>query len=677
MRSLMRRARRVAIVLAVTLTGSAAQLAAQNIERHLTTTLTGRAYQPAMVRFTAQGSEAILNLSRVNGRCISTTACTSDANCTAFPGAICAGSPLRCQVPVDALVGQVAVIEAARFCELAACAGVSLGAVCSGSEICPVGQTHCGSQGSCHTCPAADALCLCDGGSTCDDPDAALGTAGVAFSDGFDDGGNPNLWLLDNSHLDTTTLDSRLVLGPGAALPEGVSVAVSGTRFRLTPGIDYVLFLKHAVNPRQSWAECYPAARMSAFLTSRAPQWCDLDDDGYSGTDCSDTDGGAWGIPGEPGGVSFTKSGGATNLSWTAPANLGGTAAATTYRVYGGSRTDLPNLLNGSQDSCLVAATSAVAATIPGNPAPGELVWYLVRAGNSCAEGSAGTASSGPRIQNARGCDDGIACTVDLCDASLACAHSPIDAACDDSNPCTADACSPVSGCLHGPVSCDDGNSCTDDGCDPGLGCYHTNNTAPCDDGNACTTGEACSGGICTGPSLGHLVISQVQTAGANADDEFVELYNPNAAPVLMSGLSLQYKSAVGSSYLVVPLAPVTIPAHGWYLVARSAYTGSVVRDQINIAFLMAAAGGNLFLVAGTSALTGTCSSSGLIIDKVAWGTGNCPEGAVAPAPAALNGILRNPGGGCGNGADTNNNAADFQSQVPSTPRNQFSPPQP
>lgn len=678
----MRRAGSFAAIFAATLAAGAGPIGAQNVTQALTTSLNGRSYQPTYIRFTAQGSEAILNLSRVNGRCASTTPCVSVADCSAFPGATCSGSPQRCQVPIDALVGQVAVVEAARLCELAACAGVSLGAVCSGSEICPAGQTHCGTPGSCHTCPAALALCLCDGQSTCDEPDATLGAAGVPLADGFDNGANPNMWLLDGAQLDNTTLDSRLVLGPGAALVDGASVAVAGTRFHVSAGTDYVLVLKHAVNPRQSWAQCFPPGSMSVFLTSRAPRWCDLDDDGFSGTDCAPANGQAWAVPGEPAGVSLSISGGVTTLAWAAPSSPGGTPAGTLYRVYGGSRSDLPALLNGSADSCQVAATPSLAFTISGNPAPGALAWFLVRAANACAEGTAGAASAGPRIHNPQGCDDGIACTIDACNASLGCVHTPNDTACDDTNACTTDACSTVSGCSHQDISasCDDGNPCTDDSCAPASGCVHAANTAPCDDGSACTTGETCSDGTCGVPVTNLLVISQIQTSGDGgtpADDEFVELYNPTAAPINLSGVSLQYKSATGMTYQVVPLSPVVIPSHGWYLVARSAYDGGVVRDQVNIAFLMAAAGGNLFLVNGTTALTGSCSTSASIIDKVGYGTGNCPESSATTAPGENNGILRKPGGSCGNGSDTNNNASDFQAQIPATPRNRFSTPQP
>ena len=44
-------------------------------------------------------------------------------------------------------------------------------------------------------------------------------------------------------------------------------------------------------------------------------------------------------------------------------------------------------------------------------------------------------------------------------------------------------------------------------------------------------------------------------------------------------------------------------------------------------------------------------------------------------APAANNSVVRKPGGTSGSGQDTNNNAADFQSQVPSIPHNRSSPP--
>ncbi len=91
----------------------------------------------------------------------------------------------------------------------------------------------------------------------------------------------------------------------------------------------------------------------------------------------------------------------------------------------------------------------------------------------------------------------------------------------------------------------------------------------------------------------------------------------------------------------------------------------------------MSATGGHVFPVNGTTALSGACSTSASIIDKVGYGTGNCPEGTAIAVPGANNSILRKPAAGCGNGKDSDNNAADFLSQVPSTPRNRSSPQEP
>ncbi|MCD6591217.1 MAG: hypothetical protein J7K72_04575, partial [Candidatus Aenigmarchaeota archaeon] len=73
-------------------------------------------------------------------------------------------------------------------------------------------------------------------------------------------------------------------------------------------------------------------------------------------------------------------------------------------------------------------------------------------------------------------CDDGITCTVDSCDPSSGCSHTPDNTLCDDSNPCTVDKCDP-----------DDPNS------DPNSGCVHTCQVnASCDDGNPETQNDKC-----------------------------------------------------------------------------------------------------------------------------------------------------------------------------------------
>ena len=110
-------------------------------------------------------------------------------------------------------------------------------------------------------------------------------------------------------------------------------------------------------------------------------------------------------------------------------------------------------------------------------------------------------------------CDDGIACTQDICSSSAPnlCLH--IDSCLDGKQcdtltqicrecasgfkPCGG-ACIPQAGCCTAQ-DCDDGNACTNDICQANRTCSHTANSASCeiDDGKACTTGDYCAQGIC------------------------------------------------------------------------------------------------------------------------------------------------------------------------------------
>ncbi len=87
-------------------------------------------------------------------------------------------------------------------------------------------------------------------------------------------------------------------------------------------------------------------------------------------------------------------------------------------------------------------------------------------------------------------CNDMISCTADSCDPLIGCKNEAKDALCDDSNSCTIDVCSIKDrGCLHIPSDalCDDGVQCTTDYCSKTEGCKHTADDSKCDDGFACT----------------------------------------------------------------------------------------------------------------------------------------------------------------------------------------------
>ena len=66
-------------------------------------------------------------------------------------------------------------------------------------------------------------------------------------------------------------------------------------------------------------------------------------------------------------------------------------------------------------------------------------------------------------------CNDGIDCTIDICDEELdSCAAVPDDDVCDDGRRCTGqELCDPTLGCQTIPWDCDDGDRCTTDFCDP------------------------------------------------------------------------------------------------------------------------------------------------------------------------------------------------------------------
>ena len=122
-------------------------------------------------------------------------------------------------------------------------------------------------------------------------------------------------------------------------------------------------------------------------------------------------------------------------------------------------------------------------------------------------------------------CDDGNACSADLCQPTSggtpACVHSPkADCCntigdCNDGKPCTLDLC-PVAGgnCLHSAkidccmsaADCDDQDACTVDDCAaPGGGCKHQNTCcktdAECKTADSCFTGT-CSAGQCVFESV-------------------------------------------------------------------------------------------------------------------------------------------------------------------------------
>ncbi len=113
-------------------------------------------------------------------------------------------------------------------------------------------------------------------------------------------------------------------------------------------------------------------------------------------------------------------------------------------------------------------------------------------------------------------CNDGDACTQESCTAGV-CVVTPVgdccldSADCADDDPCTDDACDlvthscaawPVSGCCSSHADCADDTQCTDDTCDLTThACRHVAVAGCCSVDDDCNDGDACTVDACDVPS--------------------------------------------------------------------------------------------------------------------------------------------------------------------------------
>ncbi len=166
-------------------------------------------------------------------------------------------------------------------------------------------------------------------------------------------------------------------------------------------------------------------------------------------------------------------------------------------------RSEKPPVLNGNiEPSPTLVGSAGGGCPVCGNSE--------IDAGESCDDGNLsngdncndecqdeGCIAATPGYPGNPLCDDGDACTVDICDPV---GHSCSNVvSCEEGVPCTVDACV-ASACEHTPVDalCDDYNGCTDDMCNAATGCVHANlDAVPCEDGDLCTVTGDCVSGTC------------------------------------------------------------------------------------------------------------------------------------------------------------------------------------
>lgn len=160
-----------------------------------------------------------------------------------------------------------------------------------------------------------------------------------------------------------------------------------------------------------------------------------------------------------------------------------------------------------------------------------------------------------------------------------------------------------------------------------------------------------------------HLVISEIQVGGVTSLDEFVELYNPGETATNLNGWKLTKKTAGGTESTLADNLAGSIPAHGFYLLARQTSAASQSADMIYSLDQIASSNTVLLYDNGNH-----------LIDKVGMGSANDVESVKASDPESGKSIERKAlttstkasmkfGGAdefLGNGWDSDNNANDF-----------------
>jgi predicted extracellular nuclease len=184
---------------------------------------------------------------------------------------------------------------------------------------------------------------------------------------------------------------------------------------------------------------------------------------------------------------------------------------------------------------------------------------------------------------------------------------------------------------------------------------------------------------LCTPPSgaiSGNIVISQVYGGGGNSGatltNDFIELFNRGTSAVNVTGWSVQYASATGSTWQVTPLSGTIAPGQ-YYLVQEAQGAGgttSLPTPDATGVIAMSATTGKVALSSSNTALTGACPSGGAIVDLFGFGpTASCFEGAPTGTLTNTTAALRGDAG-C---TETDSNSTDFATGAP-IPRNSLSP---
>ncbi|MFC6997177.1 cadherin-like beta sandwich domain-containing protein [Rufibacter roseus] len=197
-----------------------------------------------------------------------------------------------------------------------------------------------------------------------------------------------------------------------------------------------------------------------------------------------------------------------------------------------------------------------------------------------------------------------------------------------------------------------------------------------------------------TGGIANHVVISEVSGGGANTPspykEDYIELYNPTSADVVLDDWSLQFSTQTGTTWTKLPLSGTIKPKSYFLLVGATGNGGASVpyADIINTSLSTAALRGKVVLVSNNETVTGANPTGAHIVDKVGWGNDGANratgyEGAPAPVATTTGAVERKAtasstvetmaAGGAdarkGNGFDSDVNSFDFMIATTQNPQ--------
>ncbi|MCH8243653.1 MAG: hypothetical protein IH897_13725 [Planctomycetes bacterium] len=171
-------------------------------------------------------------------------------------------------------------------------------------------------------------------------------------------------------------------------------------------------------------------------------------------------------------------------------------------------------------------------------------------------------------------CNDGISCTVDICDGQSQCQNTPIDSSCDNGVFCDGvEICDPLTGCFS------PGDPCTESGqtcLEPPGTCVECGQDSDCNDGIVCTD-DSCVNNVClnldTCPQdtefCNGLEFCNLDT---NACDHTGDPCPPDCDDVLdqCPGCSPPLVESVGPRYIAITPQPEVDPTPTAFLVTSS-----------------------------------------------------------------------------------------------------------